>query len=966
MRYILSVFIILLVTYSIKSQKLDSLGAISNLEAYELSHRASLYEYYDLLDASVYLLPRDKKIEYTKRGLDASEKIASDSLAIGFASSLMLYYLLDDNVNDSVKIYANKLIKVSTNIAYAEAIGAGENGLGTYYQLRKEYQKALEHYDLAINAYTKTEASYRSSVTLSNMSEIYKDFGDVSTAIKYIQYALPYAQKYPENKRKDKVGYCYLKLAEYFDILEERDSVEYYRLKNIELAQQVENSTMNNIKKFSYDSYLFSVDYFLKNNQIDSAQIYLNKAAESKDIWSSKYNMGKLAYCLASKDCNDLEGLFNLVFSNDDIIKDARYYELKKAYYLYNKQDEKALKEEEALRSFQEETYTKERNNYAIFMDSKFELKEKEKQIASLESDNKLKEAQLNIFFLSLAFCFLLLILGLFIYRQIKQSNQLLKVELQNKELVEIQATEAQKNYEAKNHLFGNISHELGTPLTLLKANLNKLLTKSQLNQEDKNLLQVADNACSELMQLNNQILDLTKGQIAETEIRVYICNLHDLLNYLSNQFTPIAERKGLQLRFPDTIEQDFQLKVDVEKLLTILRNLLSNAIKYSKSEGQVSVTYNRSGEYLQISINDNGLGISKEHLPLIFDRYYQIPERRSSEGGLGIGLSICKEYIHLLGGTIEVKSEEGEGTKFTIELPVNYPKYQDESKIIPYQFPIQVSIERRILPKINTETATDYEYLLIVEDNLDLCQYLHDILNDDYNLSFAHNGEEALQQINTLLPKVILTDWMMPVMDGLTLINRLKTNEIFAPIPILMLTARNNAKELVSLMRIGVDNYLTKPFDEEELTAHLEYLIELSESRKKLDSEIFPSSNNNENLDEYDSLYIISEKEKIFLDNIEQIILDNLSDFNFTVGNVASLVNLSSRHLARKIKGLTGLTINKYIQEIRYREAKRMLIEREYLTVKAVTYTVGFKSEKYFSRNFKKRFGKYPKEFLS
>jgi len=426
----------------------------------------------------------------------------------------------------------------------------------------------------------------------------------------------------------------------------------------------------------------------------------------------------------------------------------------------------------------------------------------------------------------------------------------------------------------------------------------------------------------------------------------------------LYQQFEPITTKKGIILQFADKEHSSIELVTDTAKLLTILQNLLTNAIKYNHAKGQINLEYSDHGKTIEITIEDTGQGITEEDLPFIFDRYYQSQYTKLSEGGIGIGLAICKEYIQLLSGTIEVQSTPNQGSKFTIQFPKKLATHT--SSMPTYRFPELVNSALNILPRLEKGDTKKEEYVLIVEDNLELSNYLYELLHEKYEVYFATNGEDALQQIDLQVPIAIITDWMMPIMDGSELIQYLKKSEKLAAIPVLMLTARTDIKEQLSILRIGVDDYLTKPFDATVLKVHLGHLIE--QARKHLHT-----SKKDELMNQLKTRALVySEKEQDLLKQLEETIIANLANFDLTLEKIANMIGLSERHLSRKIKQLTKLTASQFVNEIRFREAKRMLVEREYDSVKAIVYSVGFKSEKVFSRNFKKRFGKYPKEILN
>jgi len=583
------------------------------------------------------------------------------------------------------------------------------------------------------------------------------------------------------------------------------------------------------------------------------------------------------------------------------------------------------------------------------------EIKQKETEIAFLKEEKRnqaLSIQQKNHIIIVISL--LLFLLGIILSQMYFARNKLKQLNQQLK----IQAHQFKENSQFKNRFFGNIAHELRTPLTIINGQLNLLSKESQIPSIFQQKVKIAKDSSTELLDLTNQILDLTKSEVGLIKKNLSVFQLQGLLNYLYQQFEPITTKKGIILQFADKEHSSIELVTDTAKLLTILQNLLTNAIKYNHAKGQINLEYSDHGKTIEITIEDTGQGITEEDLPFIFDRYYQSQYTKLSEGGIGIGLAICKEYIQLLSGTIEVQSTPNQGSKFTIQFPKKLATHT--SSMPTYRFPELVNSALNILPRLEKGDTKKEEYVLIVEDNLELSNYLYELLHEKYEVYFATNGEDALQQIDLQVPIAIITDWMMPIMDGSELIQYLKKSEKLAAIPVLMLTARTDIKEQLSILRIGVDDYLTKPFDATVLKVHLGHLIE--QARKHLHT-----SKKDELMNQLKTRALVySEKEQDLLKQLEETIIANLANFDLTLEKIANMIGLSERHLSRKIKQLTKLTASQFVNEIRFREAKRMLVEREYDSVKAIVYSVGFKSEKVFSRNFKKRFGKYPKEILN
>ena len=366
----------------------------------------------------------------------------------------------------------------------------------------------------------------------------------------------------------------------------------------------------------------------------------------------------------------------------------------------------------------------------------KFEQEKKaEQQVLNQQIDRQKYQLFISILIGGLALIFV--IGAIWAYYSIKKRNDLLKIDLENKKLIEAQSLELQKIDTLKSRLFANIAHELRTPLTLISGPVKQLINKSILEIGERETLKGILANSEQLLTMSDQIQQLSKKEIAPLSLNINQYSLHNFINYLFSKFQLLANAKGIQLKFPDLDQADILLISDAKKMEVLLGNLLSNAIKFTDKEGIVSLQYKDRNGFAELIIEDTGRGIASEDLVHVFDRYYQAKIGKIiPEGGIGIGLSICKEYAQLLGGTIHIESEVGKGTSFTFKFPK-----QLESREISNEIPLFQFIP---FPKANrlneeTEAIKTSDYILIVEDNLDLCNYIKEILVAEYDLLFAH-----------------------------------------------------------------------------------------------------------------------------------------------------------------------------------------------------------------------------------
>lgn len=951
-KYLLLIFGIVYFSLNGLAQNSDSLDLLFQLDTFNIRDTQSLSKYHELLVGAKFRFPAGVKNKYNKKGLEKSQALDFGRLYYYYAKQFFLNGFYEKNF-DTAHFYANLGLQYAKKNKDPKNIGSFEGYLGNIYQQHEKYANALNHYSNALNNYEKIKHTEGIGRMYLNTGGIHAELGEYDNAKKYLIAAIPYVNTGVSVSRKaSTLNGLYANLGEICQLEQKYDSLAYYLQKSTEQIPYFANNP--NYSFSTADAYYIATRHFIELEQYDSAKVYLNKMAEYAGFHPN-YDLLKFDYCLKTKSCPDLDSQFQEHLTKLD--SSSYFLNRKLEYYVQTGRYKQALETQTELVKQNTIKLGKEKLNYASYMDARFENNKKEKEIVLLKKENELKTTYAWLLFSALL---LSLIIAFFIYYQIKQKNHFLQKDLDNQKIIEEQAKELRRNYELKNQFFGNLSHELRTPLTLVHQPIKQLLKSSQLGLKEQQQLKIADDNVQQLLQLTTQILDLTKSEVGLVKTTTYQFSFRQMLNYLQAQFQILADVQEIQLVFPTNVPADIILLTDVEKLLTILRNLLSNALKYSKKEDIVTLSYQLvETNNLEIMVKDSGQGIPAEELSHIFNRYYQSNSNSTLKGGVGIGLAICKEYSKLLKGTIAAKSEAEQGSLFTLQFPMKLAA----TALKPYEFPLITALATNDLPKLSKD-ENPKEYLLIVEDNLDLCHVLWQTLEEEYELSFAHNGEEALRQIAIQKPLLVITDWMMPTMDGEALVKHLKEQEDLAYIPILMLTARTSMVDQLSMLRIGVDNYLTKPFEESSLQAHITQLIEFAEMRAQSNLLQSTDSDGSENAP-LPNLATLNKANQTFLFEFERFILENISIFDLTIDKIAAELSISPRSLHRKVKAIVGLTTNQYIKEIRFQEAKRMLIEKECTSVKAASYSVGLRAEKHFSRNFKKRFGKNPTDFM-
>ena len=520
-----------------------------------------------------------------------------------------------------------------------------------------------------------------------------------------------------------------------------------------------------------------------------------------------------------------------------------------------------------------------------------------------------------------------------------------------DKSTIESQAEELRKLDKLKSRFFANVSHELRTPLSLMLGPIRRLSGKAGRGAEDMKLLGFLERNTVHLKELVNEILELSKLENNKLEV---ITEPTELLPYLQQhltQFYSIGNSEQVIISSNLQIAPGVSVMLDQKKFEKIINNYLSNALKFTPPNGQVLVEAEQKGQYLNIFVKDTGRGIHPEDLPHVFNRFYQSTRGGTpAEGGTGIGLSLSKELGQLMGGKVWAESTLGQGSTFYLQLPV-----QEVSEIVKKSLAPAIdhspALVNNDIPPV--ATVDQNARILVVEDNKDLREYYQIILSA-YQIQMAENGQVALDILNSQpLPNLIISDLMMPVMDGMQLLNALKSSDTLRHLPVIMLTARTNRQDRIKALRFGIDDYLNKPFDEDELLVRIANLLQHSASRtKSLANGNAPTSG-------------LSQTDLNWLEELENYILSQLNKPGLSVTNIAHEFAMSESTLLRQLKKLTGLTPNHYLREVKLNQAQMFLTNQTYRSVAEVAYQVGFKDPTSFTRSFKKRFGKAPTEMV-
>nr|MBI1232124.1 response regulator [Cytophagales bacterium] len=535
-----------------------------------------------------------------------------------------------------------------------------------------------------------------------------------------------------------------------------------------------------------------------------------------------------------------------------------------------------------------------------------------------------------------------------------------------------------------KSRFFANISHEFRTPLTLILGPLEKFISQTLPQNPDRALFQMMQRNGKKLLHLINQLLDLSKIESGDMKLVLKPTDLNTFLEGVLLSFASLAEKKKIRYRMMCPAEK-LVAYVDSDKLEIILVNLLSNAFKFTPELGEIIVTVQTipletkpkaipiqptdiacTGRSLEIIVKDSGEGIAEDQLNKIFDRFYQVsPTLHGDKEGSGIGLSLVKELVALHQGEIRVENQLQQGCCFIVKLPIWIANVvelsidhrevntliientlSDMDKMQPVG-PPEADVDRR---------DSEYPIILVIEDNEDVRLFIRETLKSTYQVMEADNGEVGYQMATENVPDLILSDVMMPNMDGITLSRCLKANTNTAHVPLILLTAKASGEDKIAGLETGADDYLIKPFNASELLVRINNLIE---NRRKLRDHF-----SREITLQPASVAITSADEK-FLNLAVAIIEANMADPTFGVDTFSREVGMSRTQLFRKLKALTNYPPGDFIRLMRLKKAAELLRVRAG-NIGEVAFSVGFQDPSYFTKSFQKQFGKTPSDFLA
>ncbi|MFK7971606.1 MAG: two-component regulator propeller domain-containing protein [Bacteroidia bacterium] len=504
-----------------------------------------------------------------------------------------------------------------------------------------------------------------------------------------------------------------------------------------------------------------------------------------------------------------------------------------------------------------------------------------------------------------------------------------------------------------RSRLYTNITHEFRTPLTVILGMAEQLKEAAEAKE-------IIQRNGENLLRLINQLLDLSKLESGHLKLEPIYSDVIPYLNYLTESFFSIAQSKEIRLVFFSS-QESCKMDFDEEKIKHIVNNLISNALKFTPPGGKIVLHADHKmiegKPFLELALTDTGTGIPAAKLPYIFDRFFQADGSTTRQGeGTGIGLALTKELVQLMEGTVQVKSVEGKGSTFTVKLPITHKATEQAVSseqvshtigLSPYSVTDEGIVEKNGLP-----------LLLVVEDNKDLQEYIRKVVSNRFQVLIAEHGKRGLELALEEIPDMIISDVMMPEMNGYELVKTLKHDERTSHIPIVLLTAKATEEAKIKGLKSGADAYLMKPFNKEELLVRLDQLLAL---RERLQQRYASHQNMANNLPPVEEM----SADDLFIHKLQLAVEQRINDPTLNRETLAGIVNLSNSQLYRKLKALTELTPNVFIRNIRLQKSLELL-RKEDLNIADVAYSVGFNDPNYFTRVFRDEFGMTPGEFKS
>ncbi|QMW00345.1 tetratricopeptide repeat protein [Spirosoma foliorum] len=949
----------------------------------------------------------------THTGMDTNRVILLNK-AVG------LYF---SNNPQKAKQYAEQASRLAQQLGYSRGIGRSYLSLGVYYWSQGKYQQAIQLANKALIYFDKLNDQNGLASGYSNIGLSLRGLGDFSRATAYYFKSLRASEKAGD---LGGVAKTYNNIGIVFKYQEKYDQALYYYwqsfrksagvdprnqagvLANIGVIYQLKKNNLKAITYLNQARNRFAAlnepmglvicdndlgETYCRIKQYDRAETTVQQALQAAThlnytpgIISSLLSLGEIR--LQTSRAYESFVFFNKALPLVETLKQQagrlRVYKGLATAHAQTGEYARAFQFQSKWVALKDSAFNEESIKKIAGVQAEYQSEKKQAEIELLKKDQQVAGLWRNTVGAGLLAA--LIIAGLVVSRQrlkirndqvlltqgkvVAKKNQQLEAQAQLLEsqavVLTTQAQQLQELDEAKNRFFTNVTHEFRTPLTLILGTLSEklhgLVDNAETNIRRAEVTVMYRNA-ERLLQLINQLLDLSKLESGRLHLHQQTDDVKPLLNLVTSLFSSSAEQRNIRLSVKLSPER-LLVSHDADQLEKVVTNLLSNAFKFTPNGGEIMVQAELiqvdGYAFVQIIVEDNGFGIAPEQADRVFERFYQGEASRMDwQPGTGVGLSLVKEIVELHKGTIRIDSQPGAGARFVVLLPVAGSDTAGTSLSIHRPAPASRFVLATVphpLPSAAplVKGRTDQPLLLIVEDNGDVRTFIRNLMQGTYRVVESENGRQGLKMAQEQLPNLIISDWMMPDMDGIELCHRIKTDERTSHIPFVLLTALSTQDKRLTGLQTGADDYLTKPFDARELLIRSRNLIDTRRQlheRFKREIRIQPKE-----------VTATSADEK-FLARVIAIVEANLGNADFSAEQFGQEVGLSRMQLHRKLLGLTGVAASDFIRLMRLKRAAQLL-EGQTGRVSEIAYGVGFNSLSYFAKCFREQFGMLPTDY--
>jgi len=970
----------------------------------------------DVLNLIAFDLSRDKPDTAISISLEAKKNAESINYLKGIADAhlnLGLTYLFFDSLKTSVTHLLNAQ-KVYEKVDTCLGMGLNFYLLRGVNHMTGRYEKSKAYGRKTCKVYNALQMNKFKVIPIYLMAFTCTLNKEYDSSVYYNEQGLAILDKYPDPLYEDMI-YLNMGFNLYYEnyyigeeINSQQDIINLYK-KAADLSERIQDSivlglSLNNLifhylqlgtdegKMMSRETAVLSIDHG------ESRKIWPQTLADSyRQIAIHEYYQGNITKAISLTEKAIERGKARMDewtlqdFRNPFTRSHCRHWlkiTLKWCYsnlHFYYKESgdyKKALEYYVLKEETEKEIAQQENKDIITILEADYENEKTRSEFALLEGEKELSDLRTTQFRYTIVglvvLLLVILIFGILFFRirKIRMQQKLLMREQQLKHDLQLRKVESDKLKELdkmKSRFFANISHEFRTPLTLILGPLEKYRStiKDREFQSDMNMMQ--RNALR-LQNLINQLLSLSKLESGEMKLHVKEEDIVSLSKGYVQSFESLAKQKNIKLEF-NSNRESVLVYIDKDKYEKILYNLISNAFKATEEGGEIEINvtlpHAQDGE-VSIQVADTGYGIPEDNLPNVFDRFYQANEGSvGNREGTGIGLALAKELVELHHGSISVESEVGKGNIFTFEIPLGKEHLKEDEIVSDESSQTTVDNQELVLETDNSnqqsainnlesEFDSNLPLILLVEDNADMRHYIRSGISGEFQLTEAEDGVQGFEKAIVKVPDLIISDVMMPKMDGMELCRKLKTDERTSQIPVILLTARASMKDRLEGLETGADDFLTKPFDVQELIVRVYNLIL---QRKKL-QEHFTQKAKQLGLSQVLKLpeYGISSVDQKFLQKAVDIVNERMSDEDFTAEVFRREMAMSKTQLHRKFNSLLGHSPSIFIRSIRLNRAAELL-KRNAGNVTEIAFEVGFNNLSYFSQCFREQFGVLPSE---